>query len=98
LAAAEQDGIAFSPWHPATLTDGPAPRPERAREVIAPIAAAHGATMPQIALAWLLHISPATLPIPGTTSLTHLKENLEARSIELTKDEVAEITAISPAG
>lgn len=96
LIAAEQDGIAFSPWHPVTLTDGPAPGPERAREVIAPIAEAHGATMQQIALAWLLHRSPVTLPIPGTTSLAHLKENLEAQSISLTTEETAAIAAISP--
>lgn len=96
LTAAEQDGIAFSPWHPVTLTDGPAPGPERAREVIAPIAEAHGATMQQIALAWLLHRSPVTLPIPGTTSLAHLKENLEAQSISLTTEETAAIAAISP--
>jgi pyridoxine 4-dehydrogenase len=98
LAAAEQDGIAFSPWHPVTVTEGPAPAVERAREVIAPIADAHGATMRQIALAWQLHHSPVTLPIPGTTSLEHLKENLDARSIALTGDELAAITSIAPEG
>jgi aryl-alcohol dehydrogenase-like predicted oxidoreductase len=94
LAAAEQHGIAFSPWHPVTLTDGP--DADKAREVLAPIAATHGATMPQIALAWQLRRSPVSLPIPGTTSLTHLKENLAAQSIQLTDEEYAAITAISP--
>ena len=97
LAAAEHDGIVFSPWHPITLTDGPAPGVERAREVIAPIAEAHGVTMRQIALAWLLHTSSVTVPIPGTTSLEYLKENLAAQSISLTGDEIAAITAITAA-
>ncbi len=96
LNAAEQDGIMFSPWHPITLTDGPAPGPERAREVLAPIAAAHGVTMQQIALAWQLRRSPVSLPIPGTTSLAHLKDNLAAQEIELTDQEFAAITAIAP--
>jgi aryl-alcohol dehydrogenase-like predicted oxidoreductase len=48
------------------------------------IAARHGATVPQIALAWLLAVSPATVLIPGTGSLAHLEENLAAGSITLT--------------
>jgi pyridoxine 4-dehydrogenase len=95
LRAAEQDGIAFSPWHPVTLTDIPE-RAEHAREVLGPIAGRHAATTQQIALAWLLQRSPVTLPIPGTTSPAHLKENLEARSLTLSDDEMAAITAISP--
>jgi pyridoxine 4-dehydrogenase len=51
------------------------------------IAARHAATPQQIALAWLLRRSPAMLPIPGTLSLEHLKENLGALSIELTEKE-----------
>ncbi|GHH86859.1 oxidoreductase [Streptomyces sulfonofaciens] len=95
LSVAEQEGIAFSPWHPVTLTDGPAPGPDRAREVIAPIAAGHGATPQQIALAWQLHRSPVSLPIPGTTSLAHLRDNLAAQSIKLSDEEVTAITAIT---
>jgi pyridoxine 4-dehydrogenase len=94
LGAAEQDGIAFCPWHPVTTTDGP--NGDRAREVLAPIAEARSATIQQIALAWQLHRSPISVPIPGTTSLVHLRENLAAQEIELTGDEVAAITAISP--
>ena len=56
------------------------------------IAAQHGATAAQIRLAWLLRRSPATLPIPGTLSLEHLKENLTALDIELTD---AEFNALS---
>ena len=94
LRAAEQDGIAFCPWHPVTTTDGP--DGERAGQVLAPIAAAHGATVQQVALAWQLSRSPVSVPIPGTTSLGHLRENLAARSVELTEAETAAITAIAP--
>ena len=54
-------------------------------------AAAHGTTPDQIALAWLLHRSPALLPIPGTSSLEHLRENVGAALIELSADELAEL-------
>jgi pyridoxine 4-dehydrogenase len=93
LAAAEADGIVFSPWHPVTTTDGPlAPR---AAEVLPPIAAAHGASVRQIALAWQLQGSPQSLPIPGTTSLTHLRENLRAESIALSQEEMRAIDDIT---
>ncbi|MEW1836934.1 aldo/keto reductase [Nonomuraea angiospora] len=55
------------------------------------IAARHGATRTQIALAWLLAVSPATLLIPGTKSVAHLEENLGAGVIELTEDDIAEL-------
>ncbi|MGW6501362.1 aldo/keto reductase [Nonomuraea angiospora] len=49
------------------------------------------ATRTQIALAWLLAVSPATLLIPGTKSVAHLEENLGAGVIELTEDDIAEL-------
>jgi pyridoxine 4-dehydrogenase len=94
-AAAEADQIAFCPWHPVTTTDGPLAA--RAAEVLPPIAAAHGATIQQIALAWQLQGSPVTLPIPGTTSLEHLHENLASQSIALAPDELAAIDNITAA-
>jgi aryl-alcohol dehydrogenase-like predicted oxidoreductase len=98
LAAAEEDRLVFSPWHPVTTTDGPfAPR---AAEVMPPIAAAHGATVQQVALAWQLQGSLQALPIPGTTSLAHLHENLRAQSITLSPPEIQaidDITAPVPA-
>jgi aryl-alcohol dehydrogenase-like predicted oxidoreductase len=95
LAAAEADKIVFSPWHPVTTTDGPlAPR---AAEILPPIAAAHGATVQQVALAWQLQGSPRSLPIPGTTSLAHLRENLGARSIVLSPREMRAIDDITAA-
>jgi pyridoxine 4-dehydrogenase len=94
LKAAEGDGIAFSPWHPVTVTDGPGA--EKAQRALALIARDHGASVQQVALAWQLRRSPASVPIPGTTSLAHLRENLDARAIELSEQEIAAITAITP--
>jgi aryl-alcohol dehydrogenase-like predicted oxidoreductase len=93
LAEAREDRIMFSPWHPVTTTDGPlAPR---AADVLPTIAAAHGATVQQVALAWQLQGSPHVLPIPGTTSLAHLHENLGAQSIVLTPQEMRAINDIT---
>lgn len=78
--AAEQ--ITFVPYYPLQGKEGRALRE---------LAATHGATPRQIALAWLVHRSPAILPIPGTLSLEHLKENLAALSIELTDAEFARL-------
>ena len=72
------EGIVFVPYFPLRGGDGRA---------LAEIAERHGATRAQIALAWLLRRSPAMLPIPGTLSLEHLKENLAALDIELGDDE-----------
>ncbi len=71
------NGIVFVPYYP--LHGG--------GSVAAEIAARHGATAEQVALAWLLRRSPATLPIPGTLSLDHLRQNLAAGEIELADDE-----------
>ena len=72
------EGIAFVPFFPLGGGGGRA---------LAEIAERHGATQTQIALAWLLRRSPAMLPIPGTLSLDHLRENLAALEIELSEDE-----------
>jgi pyridoxine 4-dehydrogenase len=72
------NGMLFVPYFPLRNQAGP---------VVAEIAERHGATAGQIALAWLLRRSPATLPIPGTLSPEHLKENLAAAEVELTDDE-----------
>ncbi|HEY5394788.1 MAG TPA: aldo/keto reductase [Trebonia sp.] len=96
LAAAEADRIVFSPWHPVTITDGPLAA--RAASVLPPIAAEHDATLQQIALAWQLQGSPQALPIPGTTSLAHLHENLRAQSIVLSAQEMRAIDDITAGG
>ena len=87
-------GIAFIPYYP--LAKG--------RLAMAPgspldrIALQHGATPRQIALAWLLHRSPVMLPIPGTSSIAHLEENLEAASIRLSPEEFQSLAAAAPPG
>lgn len=73
------EGIVFVPYYPLDGRDAPA---------VADIAARRGITTGQVALAWLLHRSPAVLPIPGTLSLDHLRENLAALEIELTQAEL----------
>ncbi|MFD4522880.1 aldo/keto reductase [Streptomyces sp. NPDC058470] len=82
LKLCEAHGIAFLPWFPlgnGSLTSNP---------VCAEIATAHGATPAQIALAWLLHRSPVLCPTPGTGSLVHLEENLAARAVHLTDEDM----------
>jgi pyridoxine 4-dehydrogenase len=95
LAAAEQDGIAFAPWHPVTITDGPLAT--RAAEVITPIARVHQASTQQVALARQLHVSTQTLPIPGTTSIARFKANFEAASLRLTAEELAAVDGTAAA-
>ena len=87
----EQNRIAFIPWFP--LGAGRA-----AGEVLARIAKAHGATSMQVALAWLLQRSRVMLPIPGTTSISHLEENLGAGAVKLTEKEMAELGKVSLPG
>lgn len=84
LDYAEAHGIAFIPWFPlATGTlagaDGP----------LSHIAEARGLAPSQLALAWLLRRSPVMLPIPGTSAVAHLEENVEAASVVLSDDEFA---------
>lgn len=78
----EREGIVFVPFSP-LHGDHPG---------LAQIAAAHGATQMQIALAWLLHRSPAIVPIPGTLSISHVRENLAALDIELSDGEIAALS------
>jgi aryl-alcohol dehydrogenase-like predicted oxidoreductase len=72
------EGLVFVPFFPLGGDGGPA---------LGEIADAHGATAPQITLAWLLRRSPAMLPIPGSLSLAHVEENLGAMEIELSEAE-----------
>ena len=82
----------FSPWHPGAVPGGQEGQPFHA--VIDPIAEQHGATPQQVALAWQLHRTENALPIPGTTSVEHLKENLAAATIGLTQQELDAITGL----
>jgi pyridoxine 4-dehydrogenase len=84
LTACEADGIGFMPWAPIRTRDRPV-----SSGALSSIAARHGATPAQIALAWLLRRSPAVLPIPGTSSPAHMRENIDAALIELSRDDIA---------
>ncbi|WP_030143733.1 aldo/keto reductase [Mycetocola saprophilus] len=90
LDYAEATGIGFIPWFP--LATGKLAGPD---SPLAQIAETHGATPAQLALAWLLHRSPAMLPIPGTSSLAHLDSNNAAADISLDADEMAALSALS---
>jgi aryl-alcohol dehydrogenase-like predicted oxidoreductase len=86
LDACAVNGIAFAPFFP--LGGG---RSDLNDTRLARVAAWHGATISQIALAWLLALSPVTLAIPGTGSLVHLEENIAAGSITLTPEDLADL-------
>ena len=88
LDECERAGTAFIPWFP--LAAGGL----EAEGVITRVADAHDATPYQVALAWLLARSPVILPIPGTSSVDHLTENVAAASLRLTEDEFAELGAL----
>ncbi len=83
----ERHGIAFIPWFP--LASG-----RVANMLLEGIANNHQKTPKQVALAWLLKRSPIMLPIPGTSSIEHLEENVQAASLRLTDEEYRELTRL----
>ena len=90
----EQHGVGFIPWFPVgagRLAQPGGPLDEAARR--------HGVTVAQLSISWLLHRSPVILPIPGTSSVAHLEENLKSAAIALSDTELKEIeTAASTSG
>jgi aryl-alcohol dehydrogenase-like predicted oxidoreductase len=88
IEACEREGIAFLPWYP--LATGRLARPGGALDEIS---ARHDATPSQVALAWLLARSPVMLPIPGTSSVEHLEENVAAADLRLSTEDVAALSA-----
>src|SRR3981081_2885274 len=86
----ERNGIAFIPWFP--LGAGTV-----AGRVLEKIAKANNKTPKQVALAWLLKRSPIMLPIPGTSSIEHLEENVEAASVRLKDEEYMQLTGLAAA-
>jgi len=84
----ERNGIAFIPWSP--LGSG-----KVGGMLLERIAQAHQNTPMQVALAWLLKRSPIMLPIPGTSSIEHLEENVQAASLRLSDDEYRELTSVA---
>lgn len=86
---AEELGIAFIPWFP--IAQGILAETEGE---FAQIAADHDATTAQLSLAWLLQKSPSILPIPGTSSIAHLRENIAAAQLPLTHGEVVRLSLL----
>lgn len=90
LEACEAAGIGFVPWYP--LAVGRLARP---RGPVARVAERLGALPGQVALAWLLARSPVMLPIPGTSSVAHLEENIAAAGLRLSEDDLRELDAVA---
>ena len=84
----ERNRIAFIPWFP--LAAG-----KVAGEALNEIAQAHHASRMQVAIAWLLQRSPIMLPIPGTSSIAHLEQNIAAASLRLTQEEFDKLSGVA---
>ena len=92
LQYCEKHNLAFIPWFP--VAAGKLTRPGGALDKAAK---KHGATLSQLSIAWLLDHSPVMLPIPGTSSVAHLEENLKAAEISLSSSEWAEVEGTAKA-
>jgi pyridoxine 4-dehydrogenase len=88
LEVCQRDEIGFIPWFP--LATGDLARPGGALDELA---STHGTTPGQLALAWLLARSPVMLPIPGTSSIAHLEDNVAAQDIELGSEDLERLAA-----
>ena len=92
LAYCERQGIGFLPWYP--INAGKLLKPDNpSAQTLAKIAARHEASVAQLSLGWLLQRSPVMLPIPGTSKVAHLEENIAAAELKLSQEEWAEIEA-----
>jgi pyridoxine 4-dehydrogenase len=85
----ERERLGFIPWSPVATGD-----PARRQGSLTSLGERLGFTPVQLALAWLLHRSPVMLPIPGTSSVAHLEENVEAALIGLTDDQYAQLSKL----
>ena len=86
----ERRGIGFLPWYP--YAGGKLLKADHpAAQALGQIAARYEATIPQLSLAWLLQRSPVLLPIPGTSKVAHLEENVAAAKLKLSTEEWAEV-------
>lgn len=89
LAVCERDGIAFIPWSP--LSQSPRDSNADSRARLEALATRRGVSVPHAAIAWLLARSKVMLPIPGTSKLKHLEDNVAAASMRITPEELREI-------
>jgi aryl-alcohol dehydrogenase-like predicted oxidoreductase len=88
----QQQGIGFLPWYP--NAGGKLLKPDHpAAGKLALLARLLGATVSQLSLAWLLQRSPVLIPIPGTSKVAHLEENVAAANLKLSPEEWAEVEA-----
>jgi aryl-alcohol dehydrogenase-like predicted oxidoreductase len=88
----QQQGIGFLPWYP--NAGGKRLKPDHpAAEKLGQIARRNGATVSQLSLAWLLQRSPVLMPIPGTSKVAHLEENVAAAELKLSAGEWADVEA-----
>jgi aryl-alcohol dehydrogenase-like predicted oxidoreductase len=96
LDVCTRDGLAFIPWAPLASGStkkleggaGSADKESAPGKALQQVAAAHGASEMQVAIAWLLARSPAMLPIPGTSSVPHLEEDVAAAGLQLSSAEL----------
>ena len=94
LTWCEAHNLAFLPWYP--INAGKVLKPDQPfAQRLATIAASYSATPAQLSLAWLLHRSPVMLPIPGTSKLAHLEENIGAARLEIGPDEWTQLDALA---
>ena len=90
LKYCEAQGVAFLPWYP--MAGGKQLKADNlSAEVLGIVAARHSATVAQVLLAWLLKRSPVLLPIPGTSRVDHLEENVAAAELVLSAEEMEEL-------
>jgi len=89
LAVCEREGLAFIPWAPIARGSPDILESSAASKALDALAKAHGVSVFQAAIAWLLAKSPAMLPIPGTSSVAHLEEDVAAARIRLSASELA---------
>ena len=83
-------GIGFMPWYP--IAGGKLMKPDQpAAHALAEIAARYSLSIPQLSIAWLLHRSPVMMPIPGTSNVSHLEQNIAATTLQIGPDEWDEI-------
>jgi pyridoxine 4-dehydrogenase len=90
LVYCEKEGLGFMPWSPIGGNRGLKPA-----DALEAVAKAHSASVVQLALTWLLQRSPLMLPIPGTSSVAHLEENMAAAKLQLTPAEWKTIDALA---
>ncbi|HEY1986424.1 MAG TPA: aldo/keto reductase [Terracidiphilus sp.] len=94
LAWCEKHNVGFLPWYP--IAAGKLLKPDHPfAQLLAQIAQRYAVTPAQLSLSWLLHRSPVMLPIPGTSKVPHLEENIAAASLAIGPDEWAELEAAS---